>query len=157
MEISLITAHDPDLVIGVDGTLPWHYREDLAFFKRTTMGYPIVMGRRVFEDLGEKPLPGRRNVVLSRSREYDNVEVYRSLDEAFGALKEEEKIYIIGGAGIYRETIDRADELVITEIRKRYRGDTLFPEYRDRIGTTWIEEWREEHPDLTFVRYRRMK
>lgn len=156
MMLILIAAHDPNLVIGNDGTLPWHYKEDLKFFKRTTLGHPIVMGRIVFEELDEKPLPGRKNVVLSTSKKYDHVDTFSSIDEALKSLKEEEKVFIIGGGEIYRQTMDRADKLIITEIKKKYEGDTFFPEYRDEIGTVWREVSRENHPEFAFVEYERM-
>lgn len=153
MTIALIAAHDPDLVIGKDGELPWHYSEDLKFFKRQTMGCPIIMGRIVFEELNEKPLPGRKNIVLSRSRTDFNIPSFSSIEEALNSLSDEPKVFIIGGGEIYRQTIDMADELVITEIKKRHEGDTYFPDYKKDIGKIWKEEWREEHSDFTFVIY----
>ena len=156
MKLILIAAHDPNLVIGKGGTLPWHYSEDLKFFKRTTMGSPLLMGRVVFEELNEKPLPGRENVVLSRSKSYDHVKTFASIDEALEFLKDEEKVFVIGGGEIYRQTLDRADELVITEIKKKYEGDTFFPEYRDQIGSTWKESWREDHEEFSFVKYEKI-
>lgn len=157
MRLIIIAAHDPNLVIGKDGSLPWHYSEDLKFFKKTTMGSPLLMGRGVFEELNEKPLPGRRNVVLSRSKNYGHVATFSSIEDAIQYLSEDDKVFIIGGGEIYRQTMDLADELVITEIKEQYEGDTFFPEYRDEIGTTWEEVWREDHDFLSFVRYIKMK
>lgn len=159
MIISLIAAHDKNLVIGHQGDLPWHFSEDLAFFKRTTMGHPVLMGRGVFESLNEKPLPGRRNMVLSRSREYPeaDVEVFRSINEALEKLEGEEKVYVLGGGEIYQQMMDRADELVITEIPGTYDGDTWFPEYRQDVGSHWREVWSETSGDLRFVRYERVR
>lgn len=156
MRLIIVAAHDPNLVIGKDGTLPWHYSEDLRFFKKTTMGAPILMGRGVFEELNEKPLPGRRNVVLSRIRSYDNVETFSSIEEALNHLAEEEQIFVIGGAQVYNQLLNNADEMMITEIKKEYEGDTYFPEYRDEIGKVWRESWREEHKEMAFVRYKRI-
>ena len=153
MKLILIAAHDPNLVIGKNGELPWHYSEDLKFFKRQTTGHPIVMGRVVFEELNEKPLPGRENIVLSRSRSYDHVKTFRDINSALKYLKDEEKVFIIGGGEIYRQTLDRADQLIITEIKKEYDGDTRFPEYRDQIGKRWKEDWRESHPEFDFIIY----
>ena len=79
MKLIIIAAHDPNLVIGKDGSLPWRYKEDLKFFKNTTMGYPLLMGRIVFEELNEKPLPGREAFVLSRSKSYDHVQTFESI------------------------------------------------------------------------------
>ncbi|MFH5832895.1 dihydrofolate reductase [Halalkalibaculum sp. DA3122] len=156
MKLVLIAAHDPNLVIGKDGDLPWHYPEDMKHFKETTMGYPVLMGRGEFEELGEKPLPGRENVVLSRSRDYDHVPAFNTIDKALEYLKDFELVYVIGGGEIYRQTIGRADKLVITKIHKEYEGDTFFPEYRDDIGTKWRETNREEHGEFTIVEYERI-
>lgn len=155
MKLILIAAHDPNLVIGKDGGLPWHYSEDLKFFKRQTMGHPVIMGRIVFEELNEKPLPGRENIILSRSRNYDHVPVYRSVRDALNYVKKCEKVFVIGGGQIYRETLPLADQLTITEIKKEYKGDTYFPDYKKDIGSSWKEKWREEHSDFTFVKYQR--
>jgi dihydrofolate reductase len=89
MKLALIAAHDPNLVIGMDGGLPWHYSEDLKFFKKTTMGYPVLMGRGVFEEIGEKKLPGRRNIVLTKTKRYPDkdVEVFSSIKSAIDHLK----------------------------------------------------------------------
>ena len=155
MIINLVAAHDPNLVIGKDGGLPWHYPEDLKFFKKTTMGGTIVMGRGVFEELNEIPLPGRRNVVLSTSKTYENVDSYKSLEEALDSVEKEE-VYIIGGGTLYRQTLDKADRLIITEIHSEYDGDTFFPEYRNKIGKVWKEVRREDKDGLSFVIYERI-
>lgn len=155
MILSLIAAHDPNLVIGKNGELPWHYSEDLKFFKRTTMDHPLLMGRVVFEELGEKPLPGRENIVLSKTRNYDHVKTFSSIGAALEDLKDRERVFVIGGGKIYEQTLNMADELVITEIKKEYTGDTFFPEYRQDIGRVWKEVWREDHEEFSFVRYER--
>ena len=157
MKLIIIAAHDPDLVIGKDGTLPWQYSEDLKFFKKVTMGSPLLMGRVVFEELNEKPLPGRENVVLSRSKEYDHVKSFKSIDSALEYLSDREKVFVIGGGEIYKQIIGKTDELVITEIKKKYHGDTYLVDYRKDIGTIWEEVWREDHDEFTFVRYKRIR
>src|SRR5690625_7316551 len=126
MKLIIVAAHDPNLVIGKDGTLPWYYPEDLKFFKKTTIGSPVLMGRGVFEELNEKPLPGRRNIVLSRTRTYSGTESFPSIQEALEALSGEEVVYIIGGAEIYRELIGQADEVVNTENAQEAGGATFF-------------------------------
>jgi dihydrofolate reductase len=153
MKVILIAAHDPDLVIGNNGELPWHYSEDLKFFKKQTMGHPILMGRVVFEELNEKPLPGRENLVLSRSKTYDHAKTFKTIESALDYLKDHEKVFIIGGGKVYEQTLDLADELIITEIKQKYEGDTFFPEYRDKIGKIWKESWREKYEDFSFVSY----
>lgn len=155
MKIVLIAAHDPNLVIGLNGELPWHYSEDLKFFKKNTLGHPIVMGRVVFEELNEKPLPGRENIVLSRSNTYDHVKTFDEIGKALNYLKDNEKVFIIGGGNIYEQTLPLADELIITEIKKSYKGDTYFPDYKNSVGTTWREVWREDHPDFSFIKYQK--
>ncbi len=154
MIVTLIAAHDPNLVIGKDGELPWRYPEDLKHFKKHTTGQVIVMGRGVFEELKCKPLPNRRNIVLSTTQTYDQVETYKSLEEALKHIDEDE-IFIIGGGVLYRQTIGTADRLIITEIKKGYQGDTFFPEYRDDIGSVWELKESTETVDLFFKEYRR--
>lgn len=156
MTLALIVAHDPNLVIGKDGTLPWHYPEDLKYFKRTTMGHPLLMGRGVFEELNEKPLPERENIVLSRSRDYQHVPTFSSIEAALEYLRGADIVFVIGGGEIYRQTIDKADKLFVTEIHESYEGDTFFPEYRDKISSEWKEVKREDHPELSFVVYDRL-
>lgn len=156
MKLILIAAHDPNLVIGKDGNLPWHYSEDLKFFKKITMGCPLLMGRVVFEELNEKPLPGRENVVLSRSKEYNHVPTFSSIDDALEYLQNKEKVFVIGGGKVYKQMIDIADQLIITEIKQEYEGDTWFPDYRNDIGSTWKESWREDHDEYSFVKYYRV-
>lgn len=157
MNLAIIVAHDPNLVIGKDGSLPWHYPEDLKFFKRTTMGHPLLMGRGVFEELNEKPLPGRENVVLSRSRTYDHVPTFSSIEDALEYLSDEDVVFVIGGGEIYRQLMPEADLLYVTEIHQEFEGDTYFPEYRDDIGTIWKEIKREDLQELSFILYERIK
>lgn len=156
MTLAAIVAHDPNLVIGRGGKLPWHYSEDLKYFKRVTMGHPIIMGRIVFEGLGEKPLAGRDNIVLSRSKSYDHVTSFSSAGEALQYVREEELAFVIGGAQIYNLLLPKVDKLFVTEIHQTYEGDTFFPEYRHNIGSTWKEIKREDHPELSFVVYKRV-
>ena len=152
---TLIAAHDPNLVIGNNGKLPWRYPEDLKHFKKHTLGNVIIMGRGVFEELGEKPLPGRRNIVLSRTRKYGNVESYTSLQEALTNIESKE-VFIIGGGVLYKETLPTADRLIITQIKKEFKGDTYFPEYRDKIGTNWELTKQEDLGDILFQVYRKI-
>jgi len=132
--ISLVVAMDANRGIGVDNQLPWHLPEDLAHFKRVTMGHPIVMGRKTFESIG-RPLPGRRNIVVTRNRDWrhDGVETAGSLEEAV-ALVGAESASIIGGAQIFADAMAVADRLIVTHIDKVYRCDTFFPEID---GTRW--------------------
>ena len=154
MKLVIIVAHDRNLVIGKDGKLPWHIPEDLKHFKKTTSGYPVLMGRGVFEELGEKPLPNRKIVVLT-SRSYDHVPHFDSIDKALDYLHDEPVVFIIGGGEIYRQMLPMADKMIITEVHETHDGDTCFPEYRPEIGKTWLETSREDHHGYSFVEYER--
>lgn len=154
MILHLIAAHDENLVIGKDGKLPWHLPQDLKHFKTVTMGKPILMGRGVFEEIGSKPLPGRRNVVLS-SRKWDGIESYSTISEALFALKDEELVFVIGGGQIYKELIHKCTYMYITFVNGVHDGDVYFPEYRDKIGVEWEEVFREANTDFDFIEYKR--
>ncbi len=155
MMISLIAAHDPNLVIGKARAIPWHYPEDLKHFKRTTLGFPIIMGRKTFESIGSKPLPGRQNVILSSSmNERDDCLIIHDPTQVFDFDKTATKVFIVGGSALYEYFLPFASELVITEIKETFEGDTFFPEYRDKIGSKWIEASREIFDAYDFVTYR---
>jgi len=155
MTLAAIVAHDPHLLIGAEGGLPWHYSEDLKRFKRITMGHPLLMGRKVFDELNHKPLPGRENVVLSRSVTFEQAPTFADVEEALAYLSNNEWVFVIGGAEIYRMLLPRCDYLYVTYIHRAYKGDTYFPEYRDQISTLWEPVSREEHEEFSFVDYKR--
>ena len=157
MTLALIAAHDDNLVIGKDGDLPWHIPEDLRYFMRKTKGHPLVMGRKTWESIGSMPLKDRENIVISRSGNWDNATVFKSLDEALEYLKDRDLVYIGGGSGIYQETLPIADRLVLTHVLGIHVGDTHFPEYRHDIGTVWNEVFREDHDGYSFVTYDRVR
>ena len=130
--ISLMVAHDPDRVIGLNNDLPWHIPEDLAYFKEKTMGKAMVMGRKTYESIG-RPLPGRLSIVVTRNKGFsaeEGVVVVHDLDEAIKKASEYAKeVMVIGGAEIFRLSMEVADRLYITEIQEHFEGDTFFPEY----------------------------
>ncbi|HSJ37364.1 MAG TPA: dihydrofolate reductase [Planococcus sp. (in: firmicutes)] len=131
--ISLMVAHDPKHVIGQDNQLPWHIPEDLAYFKKHTVGKGIVMGRNTFESIG-RPLPKRRNIVVSRNKDLqiEGADVVHSLEAAVRLAEEfHEEVMIIGGEQIFRSILPQADRLYITLIHKEFEGDTFFPDYGD--------------------------
>lgn len=133
--ISLLVAHDPNRVIGVNNELPWHIPEELAYFKRVSMGKAMIMGRKTYESIG-RPLPGRLNIVLTRDKEYaaEGVVVVHSLQEAIAEAQSfSEEVMIIGGAEIFRMAMEIANRLYITFIKKHFEGDTFFPAY----GSEW--------------------
>lgn len=130
MRLSIIAAMARNHVIGKNGKMPWRLPAELQYFKRMTMGKPIVMGRKTFEAIG-RVLPGRQNIVLTRERDYQHpgVDVVYSIDEAIGAAADAQELMIIGGAQLYRQTLGRADRLYLTLIDAEIEGDTHFPEF----------------------------
>ncbi|ALC90190.1 dihydrofolate reductase [Bacillus sp. FJAT-18017] len=130
--ISFMWAMDENRVIGRDNKLPWHLPEDLKFFKRTTMGHPIAMGRKTFESIG-KPLPGRENIIITRNRDYtfEGCTVVHSVKEFLDYCRtKEEEVFVIGGAEIFKELFPYADKLYLTMIHAQFEGDTYFPIFR---------------------------
>jgi len=150
MKVVIIAAVAENGVIGDAGTIPWHISDDLKRFKRLTMGHPIIMGRKTFASLG-KPLPGRRNVVLTRGAPLLGVECFASLDAALKACGEA-TVFIIGGAEIYRLALPLADTLLLTHVHRQVAGDTKFPDYDH---AQWRETNREDASDYSFVEYQR--
>ncbi len=145
MILSAIWAMTRNRVIGKDGDLPWRLPDDQRFFRRTTLGKPIIMGRKTFDEIG-RPLPKRRNIVLSRRGvRSEGVEVVRDLDSALALAAGDapEEAFIIGGAEIYALALPRTDRLYMTLIDTELEGDTWFPDFE--LGD-WREVKRTEHP-----------
>lgn len=128
--LSMIVAHADNRVIGKDNDMPWHLPADLAYFKRTTLGKPIIMGRKTYESIG-RPLPGRKNIVISRDEEYraEGVEVVGSVEAALALVSDVEEVMVIGGGAIYKHCLPAAQRLYITHIDANIVGDTYFPKY----------------------------
>ena len=145
MMISMIAAMAHDRVIGLDNQMPWHLPADLAHFKRVTLGKPVLMGRKTFESIG-RPLPGRRNLVISRNPDYraDGVEVIDSVEAALALLADSDvaELMVIGGGHLYGQLLPRADRLYLTRIDLAVEGDTRFPAF-DEGDWSCIE--RESH------------
>ncbi|CAM2193884.1 Dihydrofolate reductase type 3 [Paraburkholderia kururiensis] len=143
--LTLIVARARNGVIGRDNQLPWRLPEDLAFFKRTTMGAPIIMGRKTHESIG-RPLPGRRNIVVTRdpARRFEGCDTVTGLDDALALAARDgaAEAFLIGGAELYREGFERAQKLIVTEIAADFAGDTTFPAPNP---LTWDEVSREAH------------
>jgi len=142
--LALIAAVARNGVIGRAGKLPWRLPDDLAHFKRTTLGHPLIMGRKTWESL-RGPLPGRRNLVVTRAPGYraDGAEVFGSLDAALAACAPETDAFVIGGAEIYAQALPRADRLYLTRVHADVSGDALFPE----LGSDEFREIsRVDHP-----------
>ncbi|MCT8124873.1 MAG: type 3 dihydrofolate reductase [Alishewanella aestuarii] len=145
MRISMIAAMAQQRVIGLNNQMPWHLPADLQHFKKVTLGKPVVMGRKTFESIG-RPLPGRRNIVISRQTPAVDspVEWVSSIEQALALLAEQPEVMIIGGAEIYRQCLPLAQRLYLTEIALETAGDAFFPDYH--AEGNWQEIAREEHP-----------
>jgi len=154
VKLIILAALNRRRVIGKDGKLPWHISEDLKRVKRLTTGHALLMGRRTFESLG-KPLPNRRNVVLT-SKKIDGVETFESIPEAFEALKNEEKVFVFGGGELFGQLLEKADEWHLTLVDQDIEGDTFFPPYEHLIGNVFLLVGREEHEGFTFLDYRKV-
>ena len=161
MKISIVVAMAANGVIGQDNELPWHLPADLKHFKETTMGKPILMGRKTWESIG-RPLPGRTSIVITRDSTYSaaGCVVVNSIEAAITAAGEEDEVMVIGGAELYRQVLPNADTIYLTRIHERFDGDTRFPEIRD---TEWQQLERVDHEadeknphDYSFIRLERV-
>jgi dihydrofolate reductase len=156
--LTIVVAIDAQRGIGVNNTLPWRLKEDLQHFKRTTTGHPMIMGRKTFDSIG-RPLPNRRNIVVTRNPEWqhEGVEAVTSFEDAV-KLAGDAEVMVIGGAQIFAEALPHTDRLIVTEIDKVFNCDTFFPEI-DR--QQWEETARERHHsdenecDYAFVTYQK--
>ena len=127
--VSIIVAIAQNGTIGDKNSLLWHIKEDMRFFRTTTSGHAVVMGRKTFESLGSRPLPKRTNIVITRAdRVFEGTLTAHSLEEAIRLAEGDEEIFIIGGAQIYREALRIADRMYITRVMHDYEGDTSFPD-----------------------------
>lgn len=142
--VTLIAARARNGVIGRNNQMPWKIAGEQAYFKRMTMGHPIVMGRKTWESIG-RALPGRRNIVVTRDRGYSamGADVAASLDDALSLAAGADEVFVIGGGQLYAEAMPRASRLMLTEIDADFDGDTFMPA-PDRVQ--WRETSREHHP-----------
>jgi len=145
MEIIIIVAMAKNRVIGKNGKMPWHIPEELRLFKKTTMGFPMIMGRKTFESLPGL-LPGRRHIVLSRNKDYTptGAEYAPSMTEALKLCEHEEKVFLIGGADIFRQGLSVATSMLLTLLEREVDGDVIFPEFSEK---EFIEISRQHYPD----------
>jgi len=130
--ISLIVAFDQNQLIGSENRLPWHFKEDLKYFKETTMNHDILMGRVTFESIlayRNQPLPGRHHIVLTHSKTYDfeDVTVINDLNHFLKSYDSQKELFVIGGSSVYKQALPFANRLYITHIAKQFSGDTYFP------------------------------
>jgi dihydrofolate reductase len=151
--LKAVVAMASNRVIGKDGDLPWRLSEDLKWFKKMTLGFPIVMGRKTMESLG-RPLPKRRNIVISRNLESvaEGFELVRSCEEAVALLAGEEQASIIGGAQIYGEMIPLCDEVLLSYVFHPYEGDTILPEFEDAFEMVEVIYHDEDFELRRYVR-----
>ena len=153
MKLGLIYARARNGVIGKDGVLPWHLPEDLAHFKKVTMGAPVIMGRKTWDSLPPRfrPLPGRRNIVVTRQIGWTapGAESAHSLEQAVAHCEAEAHVWVIGGAEIFLHALPLAQIVEVTEIDADFEGDTHAPD----LGTEWTELAREEHVAASGVRF----
>lgn len=143
--IALVVAVSRNGIIGRDGGLPWHISSDLKRFKEITMGKPVIMGRKTWESLPKKPLPGRQNIVITRQKGFSaaGADVVADEKQALAAAGDAAEVSVIGGGEIYRLFWPRADRLYLTEVDMTVEGDTSFPPVRDE---EWQEVAVEHHP-----------
>lgn len=148
--LSLIVAYSRNRTIGLDNTLPWRLPGDLAHFKRTTLGCPIIMGRKTWESLG-RALPGRTNIVVTRDPAYQatGAVVVHDLDAALAACGDVDQAFVIGGAQIYAQALGMASTLIATEVHAEVTGDAFFPALPDG----WRETSRQPQPEENGYRY----
>ncbi|WP_413285270.1 type 3 dihydrofolate reductase [Vibrio sp. MA40-2] len=142
MKISMIAAMADNRVIGKDNQMPWHLPADFAWFKRCTMAKPIIMGRKTYESIG-RPLPGRKNIVVSRDKSLNiqGVDCVTSIEKAIELVDDQKEVMIIGGGSIYHECLPLANSLYLTYIDLHVDGDTQFPE----LGDDWTETYSETY------------
>ena len=143
--LSLIWAMADNRVIGIENRLPWKLPADMKWFRQNTMGKPIIMGRLTFESFGAKPLPGRRNIIISRNPGYsaEGIETYSSLEEALKATQSDDEVMVIGGMSLYQQTLPLADRLYMTLVHANVEGDAWFPEFDLQ---RWHETERHDFP-----------
>ena len=161
MKLSIIVAMAANGVIGRNNELPWHLPADLQHFKQTTLGKPILMGRKTFESIG-RPLPGRTNIVITRDDSYtaQGCVVVTSIEDALKVAAGHDEVMVIGGAELYRQVLPEAKTIYLTRIHESFEGDTRFPEIRN---TEWHQVERVDHEadeknpyDYSFIRLDRV-
>ena len=145
-QITIVVAISENNAIGKDNQLLWHLPADLKHFKNKTTGKTIIMGRKTYDSIG-KPLPNRRNIVITRQQglQFAGIEVVNSLDEGLALCKDENEVFIIGGAEIYKQALPLVDKIELTRVHQEFEADAFFP---DLDQETWKETWKEDHlPD----------
>ncbi|WP_045386429.1 type 3 dihydrofolate reductase [Vibrio rotiferianus] len=154
MIISMIAAMADNRIIGKDNQMPWHLPADFAWFKRCTMGKPVVMGRKTYESIG-RPLPGRFNIVISRdaSLTIEGVTTVTSIENALDVVGEVDEVMIIGGGAIYAACLPMANKLYVTHIEAEIDGDTQFPDWGSEFKETYSEAYQADEKNAYSMRF----
>ncbi|MFZ3420026.1 type 3 dihydrofolate reductase [Vibrio harveyi] len=154
MIISMIAAMADNRIIGKDNQMPWHLPADFAWFKRCTMGKPVVMGRKTYESIG-RPLPGRLNIVISRDESLciEGVTTVTSIEQALDVAAEVEEVMIIGGGAIYAACLPMATKLYVTHIEAEIEGDTQFPDWGIEFKETYSEAYQADEKNAYNMRF----
>jgi len=160
MIISIIAAMDKNRLIGSQNGLPWHLPADFKHFKEVTLGKPVLMGRKTFESIG-RPLPGRKNIVISRSGfKTDGIESVDSIDAGLELVADAEEVMIIGGANIYEQVISQAEKMYLTYVDTECVGDAWFPEFNQadwvKINEQLVKADEKNNYNFTVVTYKRV-
>ncbi len=144
MNIALIVATDHQSLIGKDNDLPWHLSADLRYFKKITMGKPLIMGRNTHESIG-RPLPGRKNIIVTKNKHYkqEGCSVVHSIEAALKEANNAEEVIVMGGASLYKQFLPLANKLYLTLVHANLEGDTWFPQWQPN---EWQQISREDHP-----------
>lgn len=158
MEIIIVVAVARNQVIGRDGKLPWHLPSDLKHFKKTTMGYPLIMGRKTFESIG-RPLPGRDNIVLTRDRslKIPGCIMVHTLEDAVRQCSAEEKAFVIGGAEIFNIALPLTDTIIVTALERDVEGDVYFEPIDPEIFEIVDRQSHNEEEPYQIITYRRKR
>jgi len=148
MRIALIAAMSENGVIGRENRLPWHIPEELQYFKKMTLGKPVIMGRKTFESMGSKPLPKRLNVILTHDKAFlaKDCEVVHSVEQALQLVSNHEEVMVIGGAKIYQAFLPLANRLYLSVIHQKIEGDTFFPHWDE---SQWIVQSQEDKKEFS--------
>lgn len=153
MNVNIIVAIDQNKAIGKDNKLLWHLPNDLKFFKKTTSGHTVIMGRKTFDSIG-KPLPNRRNLVISSNKDLkiEGAEVFHSIEEALEHCKQENEVFILGGAKIYQQVYPLTQRFFVTQVHHTFDADTFFSDLNtEELRETWREDhYRDEKHDYDY-------
>lgn len=143
MDLAIIVATDEQGLIGKDNDLPWRLSADLQYFKRVTMGKPLIMGRNTHDSIG-RPLPGRKNIIVTKNKEYqaEGCLVVHSIADALLACEQAAEVMVMGGASLYQQFLPAANKIYLTHVHALLEGDTWFPEWQK---DQWLEISREDH------------